>query len=317
MIRSLVLAAVLLPLVLGGCARFAPDGAPPTDTHRAPPTLRIGQDDAPLPARLQGALAGPGRVDFLLLGEIHDHPLHHRLRARWLEALADQGRFVLAIEQLDADRQSDLDRARQAAQAASPAPGGASHHDDPALQLARAAGFDFRGWHWPFYAPYVELALRRGLPLVAANLSNAQARRIARGESKPLEGGRPPGWTPADAEAMAAEIRDAHCGALPGAAIAPMAAAQLARDAQIARALVDAARASGLPVVLLAGNGHVRSDLGVARHLAGLAPRARVLSVGFVEPGGPPPAFDLAVLTPVHPRPDPCEAFRAAMRPGG
>nr|WP_281381493.1 ChaN family lipoprotein [Quisquiliibacterium transsilvanicum] len=259
------------------------------------------------------------------MGEIHDHPMHHRLRARWLGELSGQGRFVLAIEQLDADRQPALDEARREAQRTQEAAGGAAgsatdrvpvvaQSADPALRIAQAAGFDSRGWHWPFYAPYVELALRRGLPLVAANLSNEQARRIARGEPHPLAGVLPPGWGATERAAMAAEIRDGHCGMLPESAIVPMAAAQVARDAQMARALVEAHRASGLPVVLLAGNGHVRADLGVPRHLAGLMPGARVLSVGFVEPGGPLPAFDLAVLTPVHPRPDPCEAMRRSMR---
>ena len=323
MFRILVVAYCLLPLLLGACAPLAADA--PSVSGARQSTLQVDLDDAPLPAPLRKALVTPGGVDFLLLGEIHDHPLHHRLRARWLEELAGQGRFVLAIEQLDADRQPALDEARRAAERARDAAGGAEgsvtgrgaggqQSADEALRLARAAGFDFRGWHWPFYAPYVELALRRGLPLAAVNLSNEQTRRIARGEAHPLAGAQPPGWSAAERDAMAAEIRDGHCGMLPEPAIAPMAAAQVARDAQMARALVDARRASGLPVVLLAGNGHVRADLGVPRHLAGLAPGARVLAVGFVEPGVPRPAFDLSVLTPVHERPDPCEAMRRAMR---
>ena len=353
MFRILVPACCLLPLLLGACAPIladAPHAAEARPAANARPAadaplaaavpaaatapvaagvrqsaLQVDRDDAPLPAPLREALGTPGGVDFLLLGEIHDHPLHHRLRARWLEELAGQGRFVLAVEQLDADRQPALDDARRAADRAQESAGGAAgsasgagaggpQGADRALRLARAAGFDFRGWHWPFYAPYVELALRRGLPLAAVNLSNEQTRRIARGETHPLAGAQPPGWSAAEHDAMAAEIRDGHCGMLPESAIAPMAAAQVARDAQMARALVDARRASGLPVVLLAGNGHVRADLGVPRHLAGLAPGARVLSVGFVEPGGPLPAFDLSVLTPVHERPDPCEAMRRTMR---
>jgi uncharacterized iron-regulated protein len=264
------------------------------------------REDAPPPPALRAAFDGPRPIDFLLLGEIHDHPLHHGLRARWLEALAERHRFVLALEQLDADRQPAL----EAALAASTRRPGTGAAGEAARRLVQAAGFDFRGWHWPFYAPYVELALRRGLPLAAANLSNAQARRIARGEPHPLAGVEPAGWGAADREAMAVEIRDGHCGMLPERSIAPMAAAQLARDAQIARALVEARRVHGLPVVLIAGNGHVRSDLGVPRHLQELAPGARVLAVGFVEAGRPAGAFDLEVRTPVHDRPDPCEGLR-------
>ena len=294
----------------------------------APASIRIDRDDAPLPPQLRAVLDGRTGVDFLLLGEIHDHPMHHRLRARWLEALAAGQRFVIALEQLDADRQPALDaaRARQgsiAAGGASGSPPGADARrgsrsgdeaEDPARQLAQAAGFDFRGWHWPFYAPYFELALRLDLPLVAANLSNEQARSIARGQAHPLAAARPAGWKGADDDAMAAEIREGHCGMLPERVIAPMAEAQRARDARIARALVEARRSSGLPVVLIAGNGHVRVDLGVPRHLRELAPGARVFAVGFVEDAPSVPAYDLGIVTPVHARSDPCEAMRPAKR---
>ena len=64
----------------------------------------------------------------------------------------------------------------------------------------------------------------------------------------------------------------------------------------------EAGRGDG--VVLLAGNGHVRRDLGVPRWLEGTA-GARAFSVGFVEE----PAegtFDERVAIVPHPRVDPC-----------
>jgi len=249
-------------------------------------------------------------IDFLLLGEVHDHPLQHQLRAAWLETLASRGRFVLAMEQFDAERQADIDAAR--ARGSGP------------RAIAQASGFVFKGWDWALYEPYVELALRHGLPLIGANLSTSQARAIARGEPHPMAGIEASGWSDEDREQLADEIREGHCGMLPPAAIAPMAAAQRARDATIARALVDAHRACGLPVVLLAGNGHVRRDLGVPRYLRDLVPRARVLSVGLIERdgahesegSGAPSPFDLTIETPAHPRPDPCEVFRRRPQPG-
>ena len=289
---------------LAGCAARGPWMRSPE-----PAVMGIESADAPLPAAVSDLFDCADPIDYLLLGEVHDHPLQHRLRAAWLEALAKRGRFVLAMEQYDATRQADIDAAR-------------ARGADPRA-IAQAAGFQFKGWDWELYEPYVALALRHGLPLVGANLSSPEARAIARGGSHPLAGIEPDGWSDEDRERLEEDIRESHCGMLPPAAIAPMAAAQRARDATIARVIVDAHRANGLPVVLLAGNGHVRRDRGVPRYLRDLAPRDSVFSVGLAERAGadePHDArgervFDLTIVTPAHPRPDPCEVFRRRPAP--
>ena len=115
----------------------------------------------------------------------------------------------------------------------------------------------------------------------------------------------------ADAAAMNAAIQDGHCGLLPEAIVPALARAQVARDRTMARALVDASRRTGLPVVLLAGNGHVRADIGVPRHLAEFDPGASVLSIGFGEDPAPPAGrFDRVFSAPAIARPDPCQALR-------
>ncbi len=304
--RRAVLRAAALSAAwsLSGCAvRGVRSGAPP------PSRLRIDSAGAPLPEAMADLCGHGDPIDFLLLGEVHDHPLQHRLRADWLQTLASRGRFVLAMEQFDADRQADIDAAR--------ARGSGAH------AIAQASGFAFKGWDWALYEPYVEIALRHDLPLVGANLSTSQARSIARGEPHPMAGIEPGGWSDADREELADDIREGHCGMLPPASIAPMASAQRARDATMARALVDARRACGLAVVLLAGNGHVRRDLGVPRYLRDLVPRARVFSAGLIERDGARGSadadasgpFDLTIETPAHPRPDPCEMFRKRAPP--
>jgi uncharacterized iron-regulated protein len=87
-----------------------------------------------------------------------------------------------------------------------------------------------------------------------------------------------------------------------------MALAQVARDQAMAR-LVQQHAARG--VVLVAGNGHVRRDIGVPRWLD--APlQGRVQVVGQVERAAdaPPGAFDRIVVTPPQPREDPCAAMK-------
>jgi len=245
---------------------------------------------------------------------VHDNPDHHRLQLELLEALVRDGRRpAVALEQFDRDHQAALDRAR----AAAPRDAG---------RVADAGQFDRRGWQWPFYEPIVALALREDLPLVAANLSRRDALAVVErgyaalgdGAAERLGLAGPP--DPAQVASIEAAVRDGHCGKLPERVVPGMAAAQRARDAVMADALL--ARGSG-GAVLIAGNGHVRRDLGVPGYLAVRAPERGVLAVGIVEvaagldhpeayvapAAGAAPQFDWAVFTPRTDRPDPCEAF--------
>ncbi|MFY9514323.1 MAG: ChaN family lipoprotein, partial [Rubrivivax sp.] len=84
--------------------------------------------------------------------------------------------------------------------------------------------------------------------------------------------------------------------------------AQRCRDAAMALTMQELAASGRRPVVLLAGNGHVRRDWGVAQLLAVLQPQAKLLAVGVVERGDEAPgAYDRRWLTdPVAGRADPC-----------
>jgi uncharacterized iron-regulated protein len=248
------------------------------------------------PASVPDALA---EVRFALLGEVHDNPAGHRLRLDWLREMTRRRRWAIALEQFDAPAQPLLDAARSKLAARIAA--------DPrraARELAEAAGFSFDGWDWTLYEPVIVLALERGLPLVAANLP------VGRG--RPSGDARPPeGWGAAEAGAMAEAIREGHCGLLPERAVDGMVRIQIARDATMARSMVDAHRGTGLPVVLLAGNGHVRADIGVPLHLAGLLPGERIVALGIGERGvAHPGRFDQWFEVEPMEREDPCEALR-------
>ncbi|HEY0878723.1 MAG TPA: ChaN family lipoprotein [Zeimonas sp.] len=309
--------ALLVATMLGACAMQDPAG---TGVAAGSPAA----DALPLPAAARTA-------DFVLFGELHDNVAQHRLRLRWLEELADVHPFALALEQFDADRQDSLDRARaddaRAAHSASTADAASR-----ARRIAEAAGFDFGGWDWDLYRPVIEFALRRGLPLVAANLSPADTARVT--QQRAPAAPPPGGWDDDDSEAMRESIREGHCGLLSERAVEAMAAAQRTRDARIAQALLDAHARTGLPVVLLAGNGHLRRDIGVPRHLSALRPGARIASIALLErtpgsaqggaqdghrleagPSGSDRAlFDLVVRTPAQSREDPCVKLRQRLR---
>lgn len=284
-------AALAMAVVLAGCC------APGRGPGPARPAAAAGE-------ALPDALPPQAYVaDFVLIGEVHDNATAHRIRLAWIEALTSRRRMVVALEQFDAAQQPRLDAARRDT-------AGMREPAQRARTLAEAAGFDFRGWDWAFYAPVIELALRRDLPLVAANLSRRDGARVARGEVPAAP--EPAGWGPAQREASMEAIRDGHCGMLPESMIGPMAAAQRTRDARMADALLAAHDRSGLPVLLLAGNGHVRRDIGVPSYLAQRAPRASVVSIGLPESGQrAATAFDRFVHVPVAPRADPCADLRA------
>ena len=261
---------------------------------------------------------------YLLLGELHDAKQQHAQRLAWLTKLAatlarPQGtlrqtpgltEISLALEHLDSNRQAELD---QFLAKLSPAEREDRH---TAQRMAQAVGFNFKGWDWSFYEPVLQLALKMYWPIIASNLANTETLKIARGATAPMLLPYDATWAVADHEALAQQIRIGHCNALPESMIVPMSRAQRARDAVMASALF--ARRQGGTVIFLAGNGHVRKDLGVPRYLQHLEPNSRIVTVGLLE-GEADAAqvkegtsrFDLIVRTPVQEREDPCEIFKA------
>ncbi len=227
------------------------------------------------------------RAPLVLLGEVHDHPGQHALRLQAFEALLARGaRPALLLEPFDRQHQPALDARR----AAPPPP------DADALIAIAGTG----GWEWRFYRPFVELALRHDLPIVAVNVGRAEAQRVMR------EGLAAHGFDaavpPALLDAHAALIGTSHCDQLDDATARRMALAQIARDQSMARALEAHADRGA---VLLAGNVHVRTDIGAPVWLDA-ATRARSESIGFVEDADASAAYDRRIVTAPHPRPDPC-----------
>ncbi len=253
-------------------------------------------------AVLLAACAGPAlelRRDrpLVLLGEVHDNAEGHRLRLQAFDALLARGaRPALLMEQFDREDQPAID----AALARRPAPGAAQLVAEVlAARPARAAAMGSSGWTWPFYEPFIDRALRHGLPIVAVNVGRDEARRVIR------EGLAAHGFDAAVPEDMLAGIARAveasHCGQVDATLARRMALAQVARDQHMARAVATAAPRGA---VLLAGNGHVRTDLGAPRWLAPEV-RARSVAVGVLEEGDDPAPYDRHAFVPVQPRPDP------------
>ena len=243
------------------------------------------------------------RRPVVLLGEVHDNAAQHATRAAALRLLLAGGaRPAIAFEQFDRERQADIDRARREAP---PAGKTLAEH---VIEQARPA----RGWDWALYRPFVELALEYDLPIVAANLSRADAVRVAtQGFAAVFDEATrarfaldalPPPLLAAHERA----VDDGHCNRMPADSLPAMARAQIARDLVLAQA-IRPHFARG--VVLLTGNGHARNDIGIPFFLSE-AERPRVITIGLLEraatDGEWAKHFDVAFSTPVQAREDPC-----------
>ncbi len=222
----------------------------------------------------------------LLLGEQHDAPEHQALQKAAVEHLAQRGLLAAVVmEMADQGRQTD-GLARDATEA----------------QVREALGWtDETGWSWPTYGPVVMAAVRAGVPVAGGNLPRSAMRGAMQDASLDAI------LNTAGLEQQKTGIREGHCGLLPESQIAPMTRIQLARDQAMAATLQERAR-PGMTVLLIAGNGHVRQDIGVPRHLpAGFDHRVLVARAG--EAGAGLPA-DAVWPTPALPPQDHCAELR-------
>src|SRR5690606_7579869 len=243
----------------------------------------------------------------LLLGEVHDNAVGHALRLRHLQSYVDgTARVAIAMEQFDRERQADLDAAL------------ARCEDAACVIDAVAPGKS--GWNWDHYAPVVQLALDHDLPLLAANLSRAEASAVVKDGfgaalSPELHAKYALDALPeALLEAQVAEVREGHCNMLPDALFEPMARAQIARDVVMADTVLAAlgGETAADVVFLLAGNGHVNRDVGVPHWLIASGSGEQLVATGYLEEGNEDERrhFDNAYLVPPTEREDPCAAFQ-------
>lgn len=262
----------------------------------------------PSPASIARAMQGRKVV---LLGEVHDNPAQHELRAAAMrQLLATGARPAFAFEQFDREHQPDIERARR------------EHPRDADYLITQAKGDP--AWHWEWYRPFVALALEYDLPIVAANLSRRDAMKVAS-----------EGWSALFDAAARRElgldtlpgdfrrkhetaIAIGHCNLLPADALPAQARAQMARDIVMARSIRPYIERG---VILLAGNGHVRRDIGVAFWLSANE-RRNLVSIGLLErdddaSGTESPAeFDAYAITERAERVDPCKDLAQRLRRG-
>jgi len=262
-------------------------------------------------ADLNGELASKR---FILLGETHDNPDHHRLQMVILNAMTQQraSKRVVAMEQFDIENQAAIDAAMML-----PNP--------TADAIADAGKLDRKGWGWDQYRPIVDFAISQKLRLRAANLSRGDGRQIfSLGlKASPVKFADEffmNTWNTARNNALQEELLEGHCGHLPDSMASGMGNVQRARDAIMAGAML-AAKPSG--AVLIAGRGHVRRDRAVPLYLQTAAQNSEIAVVAFIEVVAAQTSprdyidsivneaepFDYVWFTPRVARKDPCEGI--------
>lgn len=177
---------------------------------------------------------------WLLLGEQHDNPDHHRLQQHWIETLAQREQLgAVALEMADHTQQPLLNQAA-----------GQGHSTTPADLNWNT------GWDWELYADVVRSALNNSPMVIGADLTRAEQLRAYRDKTPRGDAG----------ERHAAYIRQllfsSHCGQLPKESLEAMRQVQLARDQQMAERL-ERTHLDGRNGVMLTGSVHARQDLGI------------------------------------------------------
>jgi uncharacterized iron-regulated protein len=256
-----------------------------------------GGKPAPSPAQTNLVQGNP---QVLLLGEVHDNAQGHKLRYELLRQRVEDGwRPAIVMEQFDRENQAALTQAQKGCL--------------DAQCVIRVVGGP--RWNWQLYYPVIQLALTYQLPLVAGNLSRADASRVVRDgitatfDPQSIKDYRLDQPLPADIlSAQQHEIVTGHCNMLPEMMIGGMVNAQVARDIWMAKIVRDQ---QPRDVVLIAGNGHVRKDIGVARWLNQISPTLTVRSVGYTEDRDNAGRYDSIQTVAAQQRSDPCKQVKA------
>lgn len=277
------LATVALSLLLTCLAIHAvaqPD-APPGITEGVDyPWLSEHYRDHPLAGKIWHSASGQfvdegtlkealNRNSILLLGEKHDNPDHHALRLSLLRPLINDNTVALvALEMMSSAQQpalSDID------------PLMAADHD--ALQTHLQ--WDTQGWPWSTYESLLLTLIHAGVPMRAANIDRNDITSIYRGESAAHNTRQV--LNESQLAQLHTDIDVSHCGMLPESQFPNMVRIQQARDQRMADSLMyegDSNSGSGKRV-LIAGNYHIRHDLGVPNYLPYHA--SAPLAVAFLE----------------------------------
>lgn len=226
---------------------------------------------------LSGLIQELVKADYVLLGEAHDDPEHHRLQNKILEMLVKAGRKPAVVFEMFNREDAGLvvSTARRF-----------PHAPD---KIAAAVNWEESGWpDWQMYRPMVKTALDAGLPVVAGNLSRLKLKRLVINHPSVVSSikiqtqlGLLEPLPERHKQKLQGKITTAHSGKIPDTIVKGMLKAQRMRDATMAEAMIAGNLGQG--AVLIAGQEHARGDYGVPHYLRFREPEAHIVSLTFAK----------------------------------
>ena len=211
-------------------------------------------------------------VSYLLLGEKHDNPDHHALQLRALDhVLKTNTVSTVSFEMMSSEQQPLLQEL-------------SAYRQSSLEQVNEYLQWDNEGWDWDYYGPLLHSVIQADVLINAANISNEEMMQVyGAPTAAEIEG-------VLDEQTMVAlekDIDESHCGMLPESQFPAMVRVQQARDFAMAGSL--AASSPQQIQVLIAGNYHIRRDLGVPNYLLNRQSSLeedQIVSVAFMEVDG-------------------------------
>ena len=224
---------------------------------------------------------------YILLGETHDNPEHHRLQAKLIKQMVQTSKQTntlppaIVMEMIRVDQMPRLESYLNS-------------KDPKAEHLGTALQWRANGWpDWAIYQPIGEQILKHKLDvypgMASRRLNNYLIKNnifsLPEASQKKLK--LDVKLSPKLAKSLQEEIKAAHCNKLPARVIMPMANVQRFRDAWMADVMITAATDQKSPrqVILIAGSGHTRTDRGAPWYLRKRQAEGhnKILSIQFAE----------------------------------
>lgn len=245
--------------------------------------------------------------DYILLGETHNNADHHKLQSEVIESLVTEGiQPIVVMEMLSLKAWQNQ-----------------PHTWHKTSELQELAGMLNTGWPWELYTPILQSIVQHQLELFAANINSDELHQWAntQGHDKKYNLAKEFLFTDENFHTLTKDIIDSHCGHGDGKFVNFMASAQMQRDRVMAASLIG----KKIPVVFIAGAGHVRNDYAVPMRLRKQFKQTSYLSIAFisVQEGvtdplaymqDVPELYDILYFTPSHTNQDPCEEFSKQLK---
>jgi uncharacterized iron-regulated protein len=206
---------------------------------------------------------------YVLVGEKHDNPEHHRVESLIIRARLDQDiklRGTVVFEMLDDGQNTAL---------------AGLHSSDSLEQMYEKLAWPKKGWDWSSYGPLFQLALQSNA-LRAGNISKPFIGQLYKEGEQAISDQARYGTVFPSSKKVKDHLLDqiflSHCGMQSRETLNPMLTIQLAKDASMAYAM-----RMGAPSILIAGGEHVRPETAVPSHIRQQEASADIFVIQLLE----------------------------------